>query len=160
MYNYITANRSWDNERLNNLIKWSKIHDRKENIMKIMRKSCHVRKLFKDRIWWYLTYASLYILTRNWHCFKNQLKIVNNAFFEKNLSLKLDESSFCQPFTGLKKRQNSVYAVDLCKWILQSFEEKRKKKFQTENPQILSMHYAQSTLNYIADFQHNNLKFF
>lgn len=45
--------------------------------------------------------------------------------------------------------------------MLLTFEEKRKKKvFETENPQILSMHYTQSTLNYISDCQHNNLKFF
>lgn len=52
-----------------------------------------------------------------------------------------------------------LYAIDLRKWILYSFGEKCKKKFQTENAQILSMHYAQSTLNFIADCQHNNLKF-
>lgn len=68
------------------------------------------------------------------------MKIVNNAFFDENLSLKLDESSFWQPFTGLRKDKIEL-GVYIC--MLLTFEEKRKKKvFETENPQILSTHYS------------------
>lgn len=54
------------------------------------------------------------------------MKIVNNAFFDKNLSLKLDESSFWQPFTGLRKDKIEL-GVYIC--MLLTFEEKRKKSF-------------------------------